>query len=93
MIGICTSGKETKRDEKCLLQVVRLASSMGRPDVAEVYPPPRVAALAERFGLMPGLSLDLSVLPRRWVAMGVKFQGEEEEGDPIGQSSGTRIID
>lgn len=62
MIGICTCGKETERDDKYLLQVLRLASSMGRPDVAEVYSPPRVAALAERFGLMPGFSLDLSVL-------------------------------
>ena len=62
MIGICASGKETKRGDKYVRQVLRLASSMGRPDVAEVYSPPRVAALAERFGLVPGFSLDLSVL-------------------------------
>ena len=36
------------KDGKLLLQVLRAASAMGRPDVSEVYPPPRVVPLAEK---------------------------------------------
>ena len=44
------------------LNALRAGALMGSPHVAEVYSPPRVCAVAERFGLRPGFSLDLSVL-------------------------------
>ena len=44
-----------------LTELLRLSNSMGTPDVAEVYSPPKVTDLASRFGLIPGFALDLSV--------------------------------
>ena len=51
---------EAFEDSKMLIEVLRLANSMGQPNVAEVYSPPRVTSLAERFGLLPGFALDLT---------------------------------
>ena len=44
------------------LNVLRAASAMGRPHVAEIYSPPRVTSLADQFGLIPGFALDLTVI-------------------------------
>ena len=44
-----------------LLEVLRNANALGHADVAEIYSPPRVTTLAEKYGLLPGLALDLSV--------------------------------
>ena len=44
------------------LNALRSASAMGHPHISEVYSPPRVCTVAERFGLQPGFSLDLTVL-------------------------------
>ena len=44
-----------------VLGVLRDASMMGSPHVSEIYSPPRVCALADKFGMRPGFSLDLTV--------------------------------
>ena len=49
-------------DNKRLLELMRLGTSMGRPDAAEIYSPPRVTSIAHRFNLIPGFALDLSVI-------------------------------
>ena len=38
-----------------------MASTMGDPHVAQIYSPPRVTSLAEKFGLKAGFALDLTV--------------------------------
>ena len=45
-----------------LLSVLRDASSMGDPHVSEIYSPPRICALASKYGMRAGFSLDLTVL-------------------------------
>ena len=45
-----------------MLNVMRAASDMGDPHISEIYYPPRVSALSERFGMRPGFALDLTVL-------------------------------
>ena len=39
-----------------------VAQHMGNPHLAEVYSQPRVSNLANRYGLTPAFSLDLTVL-------------------------------
>ena len=45
-----------------LLSVLRDASSMGDPHVSEINSPPRVCAIASKYGTRAGFSLDLTVL-------------------------------
>ena len=53
------------RNEKYDIQTAdsqrRRMNKEGAHDVSEVYSPPRVTAMAERMGLDPGWSLDLTV--------------------------------
>ena len=44
------------------LSVMRAASAMGNPHIAEIYSPPRVCSVANKYGMRPGFSLDLTVL-------------------------------
>ena len=44
-----------------LLEVLRSANAMGHADVAEIYSPPRVTSLAEKYGMLPGFALDITV--------------------------------
>ena len=46
---------------KVLLEVLRNANAMGHADVAEIYSPPRVTSLAEKYGMLPGFALDITV--------------------------------
>ena len=41
---------------------MRDATSMGDPHVSEIYSPPMTCALASRYGMRAGFSLDLTVL-------------------------------
>ena len=45
-----------------LLALMRAANCLGNPHVIEVYSPPRVTSLAHRFGLRPGMALDLTTV-------------------------------
>lgn len=45
-----------------LIPIYMLANDLGRPNIAEIYCPPRATSLANTFGFVPGLALDLSVL-------------------------------
>lgn len=45
-----------------LLKVMFIANKLGHPSIAEIYSPPRVTALAEQYGIQPGVALDLTVL-------------------------------
>ena len=50
-----------------------------RAIVSEIYSAPRVTSMAARrpkYGLTPGLALDLSVLDDDWAAMGLRPKGE-----------------
>ena len=48
-------------DNSMLIEVLRLASAMGQPDVAEVYSPPRIVPEGTKNCLKPVFSLDLTV--------------------------------
>ena len=43
-------------------ELMTIGHQFGTTNVSEIYSPPRVAALAEQFGMRPGFSLDLTVL-------------------------------
>ena len=49
-------------DDAKFREILTLGHQFGTPDVSEVYSPPRVATLAEQFGMRPGFSLDRTVL-------------------------------
>ena len=49
-------------NDHVLRQLNMLATQLGRPNIAEIYSPPRVTCLAQKFGFRPGVALDLTVL-------------------------------
>ena len=51
-----------RKHEDQSLNVLRAASALGSPHISEVYPPPRVCSVAQKYGMRPGFSLDLTVL-------------------------------
>ena len=52
-----------------LIETMHDANLLGRPQVAEIYSPPRVTSLAHRYNLPPGFALDLTII-------------DEDDGEP-----------
>ena len=62
ILTIETQRHANKMDKK--LNAIMVEMMLNQMDVAEVYSPPRVAAMARRMGLRQGWSLDLTTYDR-----------------------------
>ena len=54
--------QSVKKFERDLQRTQRRSFGNSRVDVAEIYSPPRMAAMASRLGYTPGFSMDLTTL-------------------------------
>ena len=65
-------------DDSQLLALMRAANQIGHPHVSEVYSPPRVTSLAHRFGLRPGMALNLTTIDENGVPWDLSFSERRE---------------
>jgi hypothetical protein len=68
------------------------AAARWRPDVAEVYSPPRVTKVAAEFGLVPGWSLDLTTVDRHGVAWDFTRASRRKDARDLLEATRPRVL-